>query len=321
MPPPRLHDMDAAAIYTAHKQRLSDLDKLVAPSLSAEPADGEHLFTADQGGAQAAGITVTTTAPEGDSRLLWGAATNHLLRLACTQADSNDAAGQVLDAWLEVLEDRAVAGDTEHCAGVRLAARDAAAVRALAWRGFAPLIGTAVRRRGAQGPRGGIMPAGVRLRPLSQVNRDSLLDMMVALHAEDCQWGSITPRENAREMCADALLGPALELDDDCAVAAVRDDEVVGFATWHPPTDDSWWAGGINASAAYLGSAYIRPDLRGSAMGSAMVGHLHGRADAKGGPEVTVLDHALPSASSTQFWYTHGYRPLWTTWYRRPAHR
>jgi GNAT superfamily N-acetyltransferase len=63
---------------------------------------------------------------------------------------------------------------------------------------------------------------------------------------------------------------------------------------------------------------YVDPAVRGGGIGAA----LHAAADAalvSAGAEITLLHHAVPNPLSTPFWYGQGYRPLWTSWLRRPA--
>ncbi len=65
---------------------------------------------------------------------------------------------------------------------------------------------------------------------------------------------------------------------------------------------------------------YVRPEARGSGAGNALVTHAHEVLD-NAGVASTLLHHALPNPRSTPFWYSHGYRPKWTLWARRPALR
>jgi GNAT superfamily N-acetyltransferase len=65
---------------------------------------------------------------------------------------------------------------------------------------------------------------------------------------------------------------------------------------------------------------YVDPGARSAGIGSM----LHAVADrmlVEAGAEFTLLHHELVNPRSTPFWCRQGYRPLWTTWFRRPVSR
>ncbi|GAA2663643.1 MULTISPECIES: GNAT family N-acetyltransferase [Actinosynnema] len=206
-------------------------------------------------------------------------------------------------------------GDPETAALVTVPSRAEDAPRVLLAHGFAPLVVLAVREAGRPTPPGD--PA-VEVREL----RGEDLDVAAELHLEvvrvDARYGVVTerPRTGAllRELLAEEVGRPEPE-----AWLAWRDGEPVGLLTCQGPGTSGWIAGRTSVSpVAYLGVLGVRADLRGGGVGGALVAWLHARLDAAG-VGATLLHHSLPNPRSTPFWGSRGYRPLWTTWQRRPA--
>jgi GNAT superfamily N-acetyltransferase len=88
-----------------------------------------------------------------------------------------------------------------------------------------------------------------------------------------------------------------------------------------PPEQAGWIQPACTAArVGYLSSLAVAEAARSSGVGTALAGHAHQVFD-EAGAEVVLLHHALANPRSTPFWYTQGYRPLWTYWQRRPAVR
>ncbi len=112
-----------------------------------------------------------------------------------------------------------------------------------------------------------------------------------------------------------------LAFDDDCVWLAERDGTPIGAITVKQPPHSDWVRTYTETSPiAYIDHLGVRPDARGSGAGGALVAFAHDLLD-RAGMASTLLHHALPNPLSTPFWYSHGYRPRWTLWVRRPALR
>ena len=86
-----------------------------------------------------------------------------------------------------------------------------------------------------------------------------------------------------------------------------------------PPRHSGWIAGMTRPGVTvYLQTMFVRPGVRGSGVGAALVRHVHGVLDARG-VQTTLLHYALMNPLSAPFWNRMGYRPLWTGWEVRPA--
>ncbi len=206
-------------------------------------------------------------------------------------------------------------GDPETAALVTVPSRAEDAPRVLLAHGFAPLVVLAVRVAGRATPPG---DAEVEVRPL----RDEDLDVAAALHLEvvrvDARYGVVTERASTGRLLRELLAGEVGRAEPE-AWLAWRGGEPVGLLTCQGPAGSGWVAGRTSVSpVAYLGALGVRADLRGGGVGGALVAWLHARLDAAG-VGATLLHHSLPNPRSTPFWCSRGYRPLWTTWQRRPA--
>jgi GNAT superfamily N-acetyltransferase len=234
----------------------------------------------------------------------WGALRQHELRWS-PNAD--------LDALLKRWE-LTGAGDPETAAVVTVPSRATEAAAVLVRHGFAPLLVVAARKAGRVGP-----PAPeVRIRPLEASDVDFAVDLNVETVHYDAQFGVVTSRESSAENLRREITG-LLARDVECAWLAEQDGEAVGLLYVDLPPHSDWMRGRTSVSPmAYLAQLGVRAKVRGAGIGSALANHAHRRLD-DAGIALTLLHHALPNPRSTPFWYSHGYRPLWTTWQRRPA--
>lgn len=235
----------------------------------------------------------------------WGALRTHSL----TWHPDADLDAQVRDWPLTG------AGDHETAALVTVPSRAVAAAEVLVRHGFAPLLVTAVRRAGRGGPPGA---ADVRIRRVEAADVDVAVSVNVQTVRYDGWFGMV----NERPSTADRLrehIEARLTWDEPGLWLAERDGTPLGVLYYDMPPHSDWIAGRTSASpVVYLGLLGVREAARGSGVGSALVAHTHRLLD-EAGIAATLLHHALPNPRSTPFWYSHGYRPLWTTWQRRPA--
>ncbi|WP_158844974.1 GNAT family N-acetyltransferase [Saccharothrix deserti] len=205
-------------------------------------------------------------------------------------------------------------GDHETAALVTVPSRAVEAADTLVRHGFAPLLVTAARLPG-RGHDGG---STVKIRPLTSADLDVAVQLNLETVRFDSRFGMVNPRPSSAERLREHI-AELLDRAEPCAWLAESEGEVVGFLYYDLPGHSDWIAGRTRVRpVAYIGLLGVREDARGGGIGAALADHAHDLLDAAG-VGVTLLHHALPNPLSTPFWYSHGYRPLWTTWQRRPA--
>lgn len=245
-----------------------------------------------------------TELPEEDLNASWGALRTHSLRWH-PGADLDD----LLRRW-----PLSGAGDHDTAALVSVPSRAVRAADVLARHGFAPLLVTAARLPG----RGLDGRSGVEVVPLTHENLDAAVEVNLETLRFDSLFGMVTARPSSADRLREHVAS-LLERPEPCGWLAERDGEVVGFLYYDLPGHSDWIAPRTSVRpVAYIGLLGVREDARGGGVGAALADHAHGLLD-EAGVGVTLLHHALPNPLSAPFWYSHGYRPLWTTWQRRPA--
>jgi GNAT superfamily N-acetyltransferase len=208
--------------------------------------------------------------------------------------------------------------DDDTAAMITWPSLDPIPVTAFVRHGFAPLVVLAAR----QSSRSSLtLPgAGVRIRPAQDTDLDVLADLNLAVVEYDSQFGVVTARPGTRAGLL-ASYADVLAREEPGVWLAERSGEPVGMIAVDLPPHADWTAGLVTTSpVGYVGCLFVREDARGSGVGGALVAQGHRALEAAGVP-VTLLHHALPNPTATPFWYSHGYRPLWTFWQRRPAVR
>lgn len=226
--------------------------------------------------------------------------------------------GWDLPALLDEWETRLTGlGDPDTAAIVTLPSHQTADALPLVHHGFAPLTVIAERLAGrSPAPR----PSDVHVRPATHADLDDAVALNMHTVRYDAAFGMVSERPNSAEHLRSALAG-VLDRDHEAMWLAVHGDTPVGMVYVDMPPDALWMEKYAEARPfAYLGHLGVRPDVRGSGAGSALVAHAHSVLD-DAGVASTLLHHALPNPRSTPFWYSQGYRPRWTVWVRRPAVR
>ncbi|CCH35197.1 hypothetical protein BN6_79790 [Saccharothrix espanaensis DSM 44229] len=207
------------------------------------------------------------------------------------------------------------AGDPDTAAVVTVPSRAVDAAAVLARHGFAPLMVTAARPAG----RGDGRPASdVAVRPATAADVDFVAEVNLETTRYDAWFGMVTERASTGERLREHV-AQRMTWDVPGVLVAERDGERLGALYYDLPPRSDWIAGLTSASpVAYLGLLGVPEAARGTGVGSALAAHAHRELD-EAGVALTMLHHALPNPHSTPFWYSCGYRPLWTTWQRRPA--
>lgn len=205
-------------------------------------------------------------------------------------------------------------GDHDTAASVTVPSRAVEAADVLVRHGYAPLLVTAARLPG----RGFDGRSTARIVPLTPENLDVAVEVNLETLRFDSLFGMVTARPSSAERLREHIAS-LLERPEPCGWLAERDGEVVGFLYYDLPGHSDWIASRTSVRpVAYVGLLGVRQDARGGGVGAALADHAHRLLD-EAGVGVTLLHHALPNPLSAPFWYSHGYRPLWTTWQRRPA--
>ncbi|GAA3992987.1 GNAT family N-acetyltransferase [Allokutzneria multivorans] len=298
--------MTADDVARSHFARLAALDPLlpggVRPTGQLVEAPGAVGYYADE-------VSDPATA-------IWAAARTHTLRPRLATGSAEELGG-LLDEWEKLLAESCTPGDRDESAIVRMPSRDSVALRELVFHGFATATVIAVRPAGQLSPP---VSAGHRIRPAEPSDIPALTELSVELHRHATQYGMLTERPQVRELFGESVRG-AVEFGEGLTMVAEQDGEVIGLVEAMVGERAAWMRGLTSASpSAYIAKLFVRPDVRASGVGGALVADVHAKLDDRGIP-ATVLEHVLHNEFSTPFWYRHGYRPLWTTWQRRPAVR
>lgn len=309
-------DDDVLADHNAH---LAALDRALPPAPPLDPAEGDRLLRVSRGGATGQGLARTSRVAADADEALWTPLTSHSLEARLAGPDRAAALAGLLDEWLAGLARTETAGDWESAASVTVPSRDAELVAPLLAHGFAPVGIVALRTAGssATGPAASAGRPGVRFARESDLDRIAELDERLLHH--DSRFGVVNVRPGARARLR-AGLAHRLALAPGWTWVLERDGVVTGFVHLLPPGTTGWFAGqsSYGESAGFLVSIFVDPAERGAGAGALLVQTAHEALDAAGAA-ATVLDYAVANPVSPAFWSRMGYRPLWTTWRRRPA--
>ncbi len=302
-------------------QRIDPL--LPEPMLPADDVCGADLTVpAANGRAAAVGRCRHHQIGPGAPDLTWRAAAQFWLTAQVAGDAHEPGIGTALDEllvrWRAHLASEPAAGDDDSQAAIRWPSRDIGGVRALLRHGLQPLAVIAARPAGLHGPDAAPVPEGLRIRPAGPGDVAAVTALCVEVIRFDQHFGSVLLRPHServeREAVEQTLASPA-----PWTWLAERDGQAVGLLLAQPPDQAGWIAPVVSQGpVAYLATMSVRPDERGSGVGTALVTNLHRELDAAGVP-MTLLHHAQLNPLSAPFWSRMGYRPLWTTWEIRPA--
>jgi GNAT superfamily N-acetyltransferase len=222
----------------------------------------------------------------------------------------------VLTRWERYLAEQADPADPETAALIVLPSRDHTAVAALLAHHFTPSAVLAVRTRG----RDTMAHRDVHIRLAGIKDIDTIVELSLAVIEYDALFGTLRVRRGTEDALRRAV---TKQLVDGASRVwlAENDAAVLGMVSVQSPPQSAWIAGSVAAAAtAYLEFGYVTPGVRGTGIGGALVAKAHHTLDHTA--IAATLLHLVPgNPLSTPFWYSHGYRPLWTTWQRHPIRR
>ncbi|HEX4703847.1 MAG TPA: GNAT family N-acetyltransferase [Pseudonocardiaceae bacterium] len=308
--------VDLSELTEAHARRLFAVDRLLPVPAIPQSDDGDELFGVEVDGTVAVGVARNVDLDPDSMGATVGALRQHRLAVQISGPAADRAVDLLLTEWDAYLIKAARHGDPDSAAVIDWPSRDTAAVGALTRHGFTAAGVCAVR----PGGRPTHSFADVRIRAAKAADLDVAAGFHLDLIDYDAQFGLLTRRAGTPARVRTGMTA-AIDRPRTGVWLAERAGEPVGLISVAYPDETARAARLVSAeSIGFVDCMYVRPDVRGGGIGSALVrwGHL---ALDDAGVEVTMLYHALPNPRSTPFWYSHGYRPLWTIWQRRPVIR
>jgi GNAT superfamily N-acetyltransferase len=257
--------------------------------------------------------------PDGTLNQTWGTAGRFSLILRVRDTDTAAAVDDLLGQWRNHLAGRPEAAARDTAAMVSWPSRDVTGVSALLRHGMQPLtviaIRTAANTPAANTPAGN---AGLVIREAGPADLDVVTEFELGVIRYDALFGAAIIRP-ATEALVRAETQASLGARPAWAWLAEQDGRPVGLVHVQPPGQAGWIAGMARGGmTAYLQTMFVRPGLRGTGVGAALVRHAHAVLDARG-VQTTLLHYAQVNPLSAPFWNRMGYRPLWTGWEVRPA--
>lgn len=319
---------DAEAIRS-----MNEWDRSVDPQLPERDfAAGDRLLAATSDGAiRALGLSRVARLAEQDPEALWGAARRASIEL---RWDGDAVAvGELLDRWIaDVRPELRPAGGDESAAGSSesdwesaftavVPSRDSGLVRPLLSRGFALVGAEAIRvgRRAsdADAALARLAATGVSLRPASLADLELIATMDSELFAHETQHGGATARPNPAAILRQ-YIEERLRADPDWTWIVEQGGDAVGYFSLEidrPRHRAQVAAGG---PVAHIQALYLRPTVRGGGVGEAIAEFGHGRLEQAGFDRI-LLNYSALNPRSGPFWCRMGYRPIWSSWQRRPA--
>jgi ribosomal protein S18 acetylase RimI-like enzyme len=313
--------MNTEALATAHATRLNSVDSLLPSSDPfAGHAEPVGRFRAEHGDSAADGFATRSEVGERSSDSLWRALVEYRLTVQLAGPAPGESLAEILTQWDEHLSDLAPPGDWDTAAVVPRPSRDCAGSAELLGHGFAPVRVLAVRPADRLTTPGPPTEPGVRIRPAEADDLDTAVELYTELQRYDSQFGLVTLRGNAGELLAADLAGQLGRAEPTVWIAELY-GRPLGLLQLQYPAEAEWVSPYVSVGrVGYLSSLHVAEAARSSGVGTALAAHAHQLFD-EVSVDAVLLHHALASPRSTPFWYSQGYRPLWTYWYRRPAVR
>jgi len=267
--------------------------------------------------------------PDGTLNQTWGTTGRFSLILRVRDPDTAAAVDDLLGQWRDHLAGLPEAAARDTAAMVSWPSRDVTGVSALLRHGMQPLTVIAIRTAAnapaanapaANAPAGSPSAgnAGLVIREAGPEDLAVVTEFELGVIRYDALFGAAIIRP-ATEALVRAETQASLGARPAWAWLAEQDGRPVGLVHVQPPGQAGWIAGMARGGVtAYLQTMFVRPAVRGTGVGAALVRHAHAVLDARG-VQTTLLHYAQVNPLSAPFWNRMGYRPLWTGWEVRPA--
>lgn len=266
-----------------------------------------------------AAVTNTHVAPE-HPLALWGAC--HRSELLLAWDGDGDAVAEILDNWLAdaiaAFEDPT---SWQSSLGVNVPSRDSHLVLPLLQRGFTQVGISAIRIGGRDTDEAAALAqlrgAVITLRQATLADAVLLAEMDCELLAHDALHGAVELREGAA-LVLQRGIEERLAIDPEWTWVIEQSGEPVGYLSLEINRAQHRLMCAQGGEVAYIQAMYLRPTVRGSGVGEAVIRFAHARA-LRAGYDRILLGYAALNPRSGPFWSRMGYRPLWSSWQRRPA--
>ena len=227
-----------------------------------------------------AGAATTRSSPEG-AELTWRAAAQYWLTAHVAGDTAEPGIGTALDELLarwraHLAEEPATSGEDSQ-AGLRWPCRDVAGVRALLRHSLQPLVVIAARPAGRAMPKAAPEPDGVQIRPAGPGDVAVVTELSMQVVSFDQHFGSVLKRPHTEKVERQAI-GQTLARPEPWTWLAEREGQVVGLLMAEPPGQAGWIAPAVSQRpVAYLATMAVRPDERGSGVGTALLARLYAK--------------------------------------------
>lgn len=306
-----VYAMRADEITSAHNSRLRTIDALLPedPPVPADAIVDGVVLTAPSGLALA-----TVDRADLESPLAtWSVAEEHRL---VARVGEPTAMRDLLRQWDKRIHAAAPVDDADSQAAITWPSRDAVMTPMFREHDLVPQSILAYRplRSHMTATRGTDVP----IRPLRMRDVDRATELYLAEVAWDRQFNGMIPRAST-EANARAELVTSISGEQPWTWVAEVDGDVVGVLVASSPENSGWVTHRAAARrVAYISIMMVDPAHQGCGVGNALVVLAHNAFEDRG-VEGVLLHYAALSPLSGPFWHRAGYRPLWTSWTRRPA--
>jgi GNAT superfamily N-acetyltransferase len=300
----------ADGLLAAHNIRLRKIDPMVAEAPPLSAPDDDSVSISVSGGD---GVARLTRVDPDDFMATWSAGEEHRL---LARVSEPMALGSLLERWGEVVRDRATPGAADSEAAVTWPSRDRDVVPYLRADGLIPRTVLAVRPAGRPGPPS--PESGVTVRPLTAADTDVAARLWLEEAVWDRAFNGMVERTSTEPRIRERV-SEIVSRDQPWSWIAESANRPVGVVMVSPPDRAAWVKPTVAArSVAHVDNMVVSADVRGGGVGAALMREVHRALDGSG-VDVTLLHYAALNPLSGPFWHRWGYRPLWTSWARRPA--
>lgn len=332
--PPEAIAEALARIAVRDRQLDSQLPGSTGHGSTPRGSETPDLVVCRDGAVHAFGAIRTVSLTPDHPDALWGACRRSELQLRWDGDVA--AAGELLDRWIaDAASELGAPGDWQSSLEIEVPSRDSELVLPLLRRGFVAtgITGVRLSREGGGGIGAAAVDAeaaersalarleavGVALRQATLSDAPLLGEMDSELLHHDALHGAVEARDGAAAVLQRGI-EERLEIDPDWTWVIEQHGDPVGYLSIETKRERHNAKCAAGEDIAYIQAMYLRPTVRGGGVGEAVVHFAHARAQRAGFGRM-LLGYAALNPRSGPFWCRMGYRPLYTSWQRRPALR